>query len=57
MVDLPSELYYVIASLVTDINDFKNLSLCCKRSLVGCKQYSKEIIKKYDKVLVFLTSN
>ena len=37
--DLPSELYYIISTLVEDIPTFINLSLCSKNAAYGCKEY------------------
>ena len=48
MIDLPSEIYYIIAGFMNDLNSFYALSLCSHKSLIGCSKYRSDLIKKYE---------
>lgn len=46
------DVYAIIASYVENMSIYKNLSLTCITSSIGCKQYINEKVKIYNQINV-----
>jgi hypothetical protein len=51
--NLPTELFFIIAGLVPDVPTYNSLKQCNKNSYIGCQNYKKHIMKKHDKIAVW----
>jgi len=52
---IPTDLYSLISSFMSNILDLISLSTCCRNSYLGALNHKKYIMKKYDRLAVWST--